>query len=93
MKEGIDNLILKHEDSDPAKYTLKCSVSDFKKLQKLLSKTYKIRDDWGAKGLWKHNGTTKKPTRTGIVKFKNFEIEVTCPSNYTGEFIIKEVKE
>ena len=89
MEKQIDQLIQQHKDLvEYGKYTLECSVSDFKRLQKLMSEKYKIKDDWGKKAQWRHNGTIKNPTRTGIVKFNNFEIKVICKTYYEGDFMI-----
>lgn len=90
MEKQIDQLIEKHKDGDYAKYTLLCSVSDFKKLQRLMSQKYKIKDYPGNNSMWTHNGTVENPTRIGTVRFNNFEINVTCKTKYEEDFVLHE---
>lgn len=94
MKKQIDELIKEHTEGYQ-KYLLKCSVKDFKLLQRLMRDEYKIKP-YPSNSLnseWKHNGTTKKPTRIGTVKFDNFELNVTCETNYTEEPVFRRASE
>jgi hypothetical protein len=90
LKKQIDQLIELHKEGY-TKYTLLCSVSDFKQLQRLMNTEYHIKDYPGNNSMWVHNGTRSEPTRIGTVRFNNFELNVTCPSKYVGEIVIEKV--
>jgi hypothetical protein len=81
MKRQIDDLIKQHT-SGYQKYILKCSISDFKLLQRLMGSEYSINDYNGLNGMWKHDGLLT----FGTVKFDNFELNVIKDSKYMDEF-------
>ena len=80
MEKQIDKLIEKHRDGY-TKYTLDCSISDFKQLQRLMSTKYGIKEYPSPNCMWKHD-TINKETY-GTVRFQHFELNVTrCATNH-----------
>lgn len=80
LEQQIDKFIEINKDGYQ-KYILKCSVKYFKQLQDLMQNKYKIKDYLGTESMWTHIGVHKHgPVRFGTVKFKNFEINVYCPT-------------
>lgn len=94
IKTQINQLIEENTEGHN-KYLVMSSVSDFKKLQRLMRDEYKIKPYTKASlnSMWRHMGTQENPTRVGTVGFDNFELNVIVPTHYKDDFVIKQVED